>query len=159
MRVRRLLVHVTVTDRGEGLDTEKERFEERTRRHPGDAISAERIKRGKEKIDPDVNAGDEGGKARPIERENPLGDVAPLLPGVDLKKFELTGSSRNRPRRPMVHATNYSRHPVSAHSRRQRPCPVAVSKVQPPLLRTESRPLPLAFHFCAMTAVATGGRS
>src|SRR4029450_10433981 len=123
MRVRRPRVHVTVTDRGEGLDTEKERFEERTRRHPGDAISTERIKRGKEQIDPDVNAGDEGGKTRPSERENPLVDVTPFLPGVDLKKFELTRSSRNRPRRPMVHATNYSRHPVSAPPRRPRPLP------------------------------------
>ena len=66
---------------GQGLHTKKERIEKGTAPHPGNAIAADGVKRGEEKIQRDVNGSDEGGELRPAQAEQPLIGVArsPLL--------------------------------------------------------------------------------
>ena len=75
---------------GQGLHTEKERIEKGTAPHPGNAIAADGVKRGEEKIERDVNGGNEGGELRPAQAEQPLVGVAPIpLLGVEFEEFEL----------------------------------------------------------------------
>ena len=83
-------IHVAVAHRGESLHTKKERIEKGTGPHPRNAIAADSVKRSKEKIEGDVNSGDEGCKLRPTQTEQPLIGVArsPLL-NIKLEEFEL----------------------------------------------------------------------
>ena len=83
-------IHMAVAHGGQGLHTKKERIEKGTAPHPGNAIAADGVKRGEEKIQRDVNGGNERGEARPAQAEQRLVGVAqiPLL-GVEFEEFEL----------------------------------------------------------------------
>src|SRR5206468_11660473 len=83
-------IQMSVTHGGQRLHTEKERIVKGTAPHPGNAIAADGVKRGEEKIERDVNGGNEGGELRPAQAEQPLVGVAPIpLPGVQCQEFEL----------------------------------------------------------------------
>ena len=97
MPIKRLRVHVTVSNRGQCLDTEEEAIEKPvSASSPGDAVWVDTIKNGKEKIQADINSADKQSELWPTQSEQPPVDIAPLpRVGVDLDELDLTGLDRN----------------------------------------------------------------
>ncbi len=97
MPIKRLRVHVTVPNRGQRLDTEEEAIEEPVSAgSPGNAVWVDTIKRGKEKIQADINSADKQSELWPTQAQQPAVDIAPLPRiGVDLDELDLAGSNRN----------------------------------------------------------------
>ena len=95
MPVKRLRIHVAVTDRGQRLHTEEETIEKPAGAgSSGDAVRVDAIKNGKQKIQADVNSTDESGELWPVQSEQPTVDIAPFPSvGVDFDELDLTGSN------------------------------------------------------------------
>jgi hypothetical protein len=94
MTVKRLRIHVAVSDRGQRLHTEEERIGKGTGRHTGDVVLAEEVKQSKNEIESDINDGDKEGELRPAQSKQPLIGVAPIdALGVDLEKLDLAGAN------------------------------------------------------------------
>ena len=95
MSVKRLRIHVTVSDRGQGLDTEEEAIEKPVSAgSPGNAVWVETIKDGKEKIQADINRADKPSELRPTQAQQPAIDIAPLpRRGVDFDELDLAGAN------------------------------------------------------------------
>ena len=97
MSVKRLRIHVAVTDGGQRLDAEKEAVEKPAGAgSPGDAVCVDTIKNGKEKIQADINSADKQSELWPTQSEQPPVDIAPLPGvGVDFDELDLAGSNRH----------------------------------------------------------------
>ena len=70
MPIKRLRVHVTVSNRGQCLDTEEEAIEEPVGGgSAGDAVWVDTIKSGKEKIQADINSADKQSELWPTQAQ------------------------------------------------------------------------------------------
>src|SRR6266850_7170849 len=97
MTVKRLRIHVAVTDRGQGLHTEEETIEKPAGAgSSGHAVRVDAVKNREEEIQRDVNDRDEQGELMPAQTEQPAINVAQLpLVGVDFDEFDLAGADEN----------------------------------------------------------------
>jgi len=66
MAIQSLRIHVTITNRGQGLDAEEESLQERAGSHLGNARPTDSVERGKDEIDDDIDRQDKGGESWPI---------------------------------------------------------------------------------------------
>jgi hypothetical protein len=64
--VKCLWIHVAVADGGQRLHAEKEGIEKRAACHPGNAVSADAVERGEDKVNRGISAENESGEPRPV---------------------------------------------------------------------------------------------
>jgi hypothetical protein len=97
MSVKRLRIHVTVADGGQGLDTEEEAIEKPAGAgSSGDAVWVDAVKNGEEKIQADINSADKQGELWPTQSEKPAINIAPLpRVGIDFDELDLARPDRN----------------------------------------------------------------
>jgi hypothetical protein len=57
---------VAVADGGQRLHAEKEGIEKRAACHPGNAVSADAVERGEDKVNRGISAENESGEPRPV---------------------------------------------------------------------------------------------
>ena len=62
----------------------------------GDAVRIDSVKRGEQEVERDVKSGDQRGKLRPTQSEQPLINLAPLPAAyIDFNKLDLTSVDGN----------------------------------------------------------------
>src|SRR5205085_8848620 len=92
--IKRLRVHVAVSDSCECLHTEEKAVEEPMGGPSRDAVLLQAIKSGEKKIEADVKRPDKCGELRPPQAKQPAIHVAPFPGvGVDLYELDLPGSN------------------------------------------------------------------
>src|ERR1700675_1180005 len=97
MSVKRLRIHVAVTDRGQRLHAEEETIEKPAGAgSSGHTVRVDTVKNGEEKIQSHVNSTDEPGELWPAQAEQPATHLTPFPDvGVDFNELDLAGSDRN----------------------------------------------------------------